>query len=963
MRYYKTGICVLLFFFVFCNVVFGVGVFENGRYVYYTNNSQPQISINITAGNERLFIDKGVFSSDNFEKVYIIPSEDRYLPLFASGSYNFLLDFGISNMNNPKFKLFVYDMSNNQVVPKGDSVDFSLVYDNVSPFMTYFLNDIKKSSKLMFKFNERISELKVSFDGLGTIRYNNIEYNNVLLNDIISIDVSSLNFKKDLYDITIEYVDLAGNVVVETKTVYVGLEDLKVELLTVNEDSSLKYNYDSKYPSFFNKTIYSSSSDFLIKIKTNKNANCFFSSSSYQFKEFYALNDKKLMESDSENLTHSVSVGKLDEKIWIACQNTYYESEIVYLSAVMGLGNTLINIEKYDPLTLSIIDFEPTGLVTNNPFSVLANTDNRAICNYRIDDAELLMMDTLNFTSFKKENVQTTVGTHELYFECFDVLGRKAVKNTNIQVDPNRGVSIVSYSPKYVAKTSSDIELTLSESNNDIKCRYSKTQKSKSSFLTLPLISNGVGNKRSFLLSGLVSGNNTVYIYCSKNDEISEDVISIIYDDKGMMIDNLKFINGKYKSDYLGSSLELELDFDLSSLVPVSKYTLTVVYKDDDNYSKTYSGSKPLYLKRDLNDSLKVVLVADNGLTTVTKEKMIKFDMDPPVVEIINVLQGKKITCTDPLSGCALIYYGFSKTDFDCLPNKIYANSSDVINVAGQVYMCAQAFDYVGLSSKVTVLVGDYKPKEEEKNTTVVDNKKDDKKTDTDDKKVTEPENPFKNIDEDDNTSDENNTGMIIGAVILLFATVGGGGYYAYKKGYLNKELEKLGIKTHMQNSGNDSLMQNNSSSAGKNNGMIYDSSSMPYSNRKVSSYDSGAEYDKHINKINSFIDSKISETSNVFAEFDEKKKKKDDDKDSDFDQKTLISKKKSKSNIIEEEDFDEFYKASKEIEKNIQMDDIKDQATSFEEYYKNKKKDKSELKDKDIKNKDSNKKDDEKSK
>ncbi len=939
---------------------------EVNKPTYYVSKTLPTIYVNISSGTKDLIVEKGVLKIDTKKYEYNITTK-RELLKFESHTYKFNLNQDISKLKNINFKLIIYDKETGEFVkPMGDPIDFAISYDNVKPEFVGVNYDISENSKyLILEFSERLQSLK--------IKINDIEVKNVDINTgplfldskNVKVDITDFEFDEKENILSLDFKDLAENKNSAQTDIYLPGTEFEIKLMTLRDDSSLSYNYntDIMYKNLFAKTIYSKDQTFDLKLRTSKKANCYFSSGidvSQGFPTISVVRTKKSFTTQN-NFEHSITVDtNIDKEIWVACQTFGTdETEILYLSESLDIGKSLIYLKKYLGGNLEIDLSEPSELVSNIPFSLFVDTNNRAVCTYELDGSKTGVMNTSNFINHIQGNIDVKKGDHKLKFECVDVLNNKKTVTNDIDVDPERGVKIVDYSPKYVMVPAADVEFFLSEYEG-VTCKFSPQRTSKSDFDKLNNVSK-VGlsrNKGTFSVSNLMPGKNELFIYCKKVPDIVENVLEIIYDTKGVQITNFSFVNGNYLSDYASSKESLSFKFNVDSLIPVSNFTARILDMSGKILiSKSFNGQS-LTLSGDFSNASKLQITGTNDAGyNGTFEKVIVYDLTPPIVDISFISGSLKIICVDYESSCSDKYYGFSQTNIDCLANKKY--ESENINPTGNNYVCVEAYNFAGLKTfEIKSLTNDNFQSLLPINKTIPTGQN---KTTNETKPVNngdkeEPrkdfnEDPFKKTDVEDNSGSDNFTYILIASIILLLAGVGGGGFYAYKKGYLDNELKKLGINVGKKNSaspatGTTSTSQNagtNSSAtgivAGQQASQQAQKGSVQFTPKPIVSSKKVEEssYDKHLKKLNSFIDSKISKSKSSFDKFDD-----GDSVSSSDNSKSQSETKKEAQNMKSVEEFDEFYEKSKKAEnvenrKSNLEKTIEQEADSFEEYQKKK--------------------------
>ena len=301
------------------------------------------------------------------------------------------------------------------------------------------------------------------------------------------------------------------------------------------------------------------------------------------------------------------------------------------------------------------------------------------------------------------------------------------------------------------------------------------------------------------------------------------------------------------------------------------------------------------------------------------------------------------VTCIDIETKCNDVWYGLSNSLLSCTPSLSYRDG-DLLDATGHSVICARAINSVGLlSDTTTVKTGEivsttngtssvggggsydnpFDGDDQTQGNTSVNVPINESVIDDTEDPVTPPSEPIEsyNPEEDSNTT----TVVILSALAFILLAAGGGGYYAYKKGYLNKQLEQLGIKvpTHT-----------GSSSTNDYYGSSVASSKTPISQRpQLTSGNQKSKYDEHLAKLNTFLDDTLDKKTSVFDSFKTSQKGRVEKYDD------TLAKPKGNSSAKKDAEFDDFYKASSS-NKSIDVNDTtsENEADKFEQYYKNKK-------------------------
>jgi len=970
MKFLKYISWILLSLFLVTNI-FSIGLFlENGDFTYYTNNPTPNINVTITSSKEPIYIKKASFTLnseinefDSFNDKTLLPSDLKRTFTFKLSDFNF---DNLTSTDIARFNLFVTDLNDKKITPQGDPTNISIKYGNSIPKIINFENNQEQyldvnNPNLDFIFSEEISKYEIYIGNNLKESYQNPSN---LRSDFLT------NFKINLSDKIIDgensfkiiFQDIYGNEGELKLKIYYIEETLKITLLTVKEDPGLKYNYDSNLPELFEGKIYTKEDTFNLVVETSKEGSCYFSSSLLNFDLFSnLLNESRTLMTTTNRKIHTYPITtSFDRKIWVYCHSDLYSQDGEYLSESMNLGQSLIPIEKYQYSNLEIIEIIPETKVTYSPFDLIIKTDHNAICSYKTS----LNSSYSNLTSddllSHKINLNLGNGVYSYDYSCFDAVNNIVTKSSTFEVNLNEGVQILNYTPKYSFSSSVSIKLQLTE---DAEARYSLEEKNIQDYNTLTQIS-GSGLTREFTVNSLTKGENEIFIYFKKGNSIFIRRITIVYDEEGPRIHNIIFVNHGIESDYLGSNKKIKYKLNVTSLMPISKYDILVSRNDELKIKKT-STSESGSISGDFSNAtnIKFTAIIEGGINTSSNKNLV-FDFEDPGLSFEVNGNEIKLSCFDPISGCYRIYYGIAKTSISCNPNKRY-HSNKTILIGENNYICAKAEDFVGneviLREPITegfnnnsgegwiedsdddgVIDSEdncldvYNPLQEDLNGNGIGDICEDgdgtevihygNETETNKSEIISEE-----VDDDlfglnEEYLPEEDSGvnyLVILAIAFVLVGVSGGGYYAYKKGYLNKELEKLGIKVKSNN-------------INKTNLGNYYSKTTPnkFSTQKIVPTNKvrGSTYDYHLDKLNKFIDGEINKGSSLFEKLKTKDKRKLNNRE------TLIKAKEQSSEDISQQDFDEFYSSSKDSKGKEKLT-AKKEAESFEEFYKNKKK------------------------
>lgn len=966
-----TGIVLMLFF---VSTSYGIGLYnEDGQFVYYTKNPSPTVEISITSPNQPVFVEKATLEINAQLKPEFLISES--LEPLQNKTYTFpVSNFDVNSLSSNDsvfFKLHIVDSLGEPISVTGDPNEFWIEADTSSPQMLF----PQINGTVIMTFNDRNYEFL--FD--ERLRAFEVYLNGELVRGDYNLNISENQYKdRFLYEFEHEmlkggrntakivYEDLAGNIgELEFQINYAG-GPLLLNMLTHADNNTLDYHYNINYSGLFDKTIFSSSNNYEMVLETNKESTCYLS---YTLLGWDSINNviEKQAFTTSDNFTHSFNVDvALMNKVWIACQNNVFEEEVIYLNNELGIQNDLINLEVYLGSPISIISTLPVGVQTSVPFNFEVQTNERAICMIKLGSGVFEEMTTTDYINHNMNSVTLNNGNYDIEYVCLDVLYHNATSKTSLEIDTGQGVSIISYEPKFAVSDPVDINILFSEAAN---CRYSTELVGIQNFFSLPELT-GTSQEKSFTASGLVEGENKFYIYCSKGNNANYNEIVINYDSTGIILSNLVFVNNGIESDYIGDPDEIDFEFDVDSSVPIETYYVKV-YDGADVIFEDEVGSNEVSINGNFRNATLVTVQAEDelGRLSNTLEKAIQIDLAPP--QVTPQIGGSSFTiaCFDAESGCYEIEYGVSDVSFSCNPTIKY-EAGDLIESGDYSYVCARAQDYVGndAMSEILELNGEFNVIDNFTNETgggtagdfgePVNDTDDFGNDDFEDNLTDDFDNEdggnddFDNEDNDDapvdpffpedgDGGDDGSGGginyLLIVALVLVIAGIGGGGYYAYKKGYLDEQLHKMGVDrkgSKYDKSANDFKPSVQT--------QIPTTTTRPVNNTPVQRSLSRDNYDEHLKKLNKFVDETINKKSDVFSNFGSMDKGKVEDYDD-----TLI--KKPKIRDISKEEFDDFYTKSTNLSGDLSEEkSLEKEAEDFEDFYKKKSDNKTNSVDKD---------------
>lgn len=894
--------------------VFSIGVFdEDGKYVYFVSKENPVINVSVKSLGERVTVNKSVLNVDNKKLELEIgetlnPTENLDIS-FRIDEYEegLLLDFEKVFF----WELEIFNFEDKKINPRGDPTSFEIKLDKTKPELILpkegeqvFLTNENKELSLVF--SEKISKHTIQINGEEFLTFQNPSKFERDFQKNFKIEFNEDDLIEGENLIKIIYEDIAENKNENSFLISFRGGDIGLDLLTSKDDSNLKYFYDENFVDFFNKTIFSSEDELKLTLITNKKSKCFFSTSLLEFDTFNNVRTKSEFDTQ-DNIKHTLNID-VGNKIWVACQNSAFIDDIIYLNDIMGFKSDLIELKKYVGPKIEITNLFPENLVTGVPFNIDVRTNARAVCKHTFQNTNDKVLETQNNILHSKKDVSSSNGRHPLKVSCFDSIGDTVQKTNTLEIDPEGGVKVVSFNPEFTDKSTITVDLTLSE---DALCKFSRKQEKSQDFPSLTQLT-GTGLTRAFTMSSLTRGDNFAFIYCQKGNEVPlSATLKIIFDNLGPQIENFTFVNKGIPSEFVGSNSEISFEFDVKTLIPIDTYFVKLELENETVNTEILSNSATI--TENFENAKKISIIAQNkiGKNSSRFEKSFKFDLVPPTTNIIKQGDRIRISCFDSNSGCHEIKYSFSDSGVDCKPSRTY-NISQSLPIEDKGFICAKSIDVAGNEDfKLEVLVKEFKIDEdlEDRNITEIINE-------INENDEVEKENSFlEDIDPFDRPSFDNEEEgisiVVIGSIVFLLLLVGGGGggFYAYKKGYLNEQLEKMGVLKTLPRSkeGNSRIYGNQ-----PNNPSSLTQRTQPKGKK-----------DDHLKRLNSFIDDTLDKRKKVFNNFNEKGKGKTRDYED-----TLLNKK--------DEEFDEFYE--KKEDKSKSSKNLKEDAEDFENYHKSKK-------------------------
>ncbi len=1011
-------ILILLFFQLFMFFVNSYVIIDGNNY-YFINKINPKINISIFAlgGNVNineatLFLvnESGEFQIQNFTIDYFQSNNFKtYLNFGDNETYIFNLDLSNYNLNNTFKFLLNATNEDGEIVNtySGDKLKFFLKFDNKKPELKNKENGtiVRLNTNLNiinFEANENLKGYVIElYDTNGLVESysdsKNYEENQILseYRKDFSLNIQNLDKNKN-YKLVVKITDLAGNI--KEYTFYlISNNFLNVEIISNKEDPNKNYFFDDTLPNFknfFNGSLYSRDNYINLTLRTSIPSKCYYSENLINFTNYTEILSHPSSYNNftsKESFEHYIKIDfSGSKKFEVFCISDLLfgnlnlgEETVYYLNEKFGFPKKLLKIKKYEG-DFSILDYSPISTVTKNPFLVYMKTSKKAVCEYNYSyNSQNGFLDNSNFIEHNK-SLNTQSGNYNLKLDCINRVGEHKIENLYLNVDLQKLVNIVSYKPKYTGKANVKINVTFSETPTE--CRYSNSEIQTSNYYSIPNSNKLSTTENPIILNfdyTLSKNNeNQIFIYCLKENLVSENTIVINYDKYGPQFKEIYFeTDALDKTNYtnMKKNFKVVYNFETNFSGNIDYYNITI-YNNSGVFENKIVKTNKYKINDDIieNGFVKFEVFAVNKRSnkkSITASINFKTDFNKPIVNAFNQNGYLKIECTDDISGCGSIFYGFYYNEGDnCLAINKYKDNENIKIKKNDNYVCVKAFDKAGNLESINKLINSnfadasdqdndgipdywedlYGLNKTNPNDAELDNDNDGlnnllefyfgtnpNKKDTDNDGCNdkfEYDNGYiGNFSGDCNTSSNSNSSLenatntnnsiiepvtnkdnqnesslpppqtdegfnygILVAIFIFLVVTGSGSYYAYKKGYLNDYLNKLGIKTNNLNKNNS-----NNSLANQN---LKNSNNIPKG--KVQS---------HIDKINKYIEKRNKDLEKILGGFEPKKVKK-------------IKKSENK-----EEDDDEFYESSLKINPN--SFDINKEAEQFEDYYKNKSK------------------------
>lgn len=971
------------------------------NYIYFVNSTNLDINLTMQSISRPLIFSHALVTTENktnFSKSFktqLNPKNIFSLNLDVTTFQNNGTFYSKELFEKEKYvdlNLFFEELNGNtytdQEIPSNVRIthyDPQLVLEK-NKFIVYLDSQEHIELKTIFK-NASQENLNI---GKNMISYSLVDLEGNILASSLELPMYSLsNLKQSLildffndyapgsYRFFLEFKNIAGTSFRENITINVEENYLDISLLTSQNDSSLSYFY-SNNTDLYGNVIYSGERDFEFKIKTNKEALCYFNTNSVSREyildsRLFSETQSKLMTSDGDFI-HSLSISPFitnstfTKYFWVGCtdslgiEKTTLHSSLS--SSLLDQGENLLF--SYYPEDLNLTLLYPThSLLTNNGFTTRIISSSKAQCSLIVDglsEKKTLMMeeeDYLDHQSF----LELINGKYVLKYSCIDVLNKETLLSQEIEMNDQLGVGINIEKQYYSGENSFKLSFTTSDIVES--CRYTRESLSNDEYDSFALIGSN-SNSFNLTLSPLYLGENKLYIYC-KAGIMSREETSILYANTGPQLSNFSFsFNGISTNDYVPEEGTIDLLFLVTTVIPVDFYEIALMTSNESETikipgsKKTGSYNEELTLKEDLREysSLSITPINEIGKRGNTLEKSFKFDMNPPEVSIIKNGNSWNIICIDPETTCDDIWYGFSNSLISCTPTYSY-NLGDLLDSSGYGAICARATNGVGMISEIVTLATgeivttpttdeDDEGESQSSSSGSKNNPFEDSKSAQENQSIEVPTSdtetpileedpeeppregnlPIENYEPEEESS--TTTIVILSALALILVAAGGGGYYAYKKGYLNKQLQQLGIKVSNQ-SPPSSISSNYYPETLKD---VKTTSSVP----SLTGGTQKSKYDEHLAKLNSFLDDTLDKKKSVFDSFKTSQKGRVETYND------TLAKPKGSNLKKESEEFSDFYKASESPKKSLPSGTTltpttsEDEADKFEEYYKKKK-------------------------
>lgn len=968
---------------VFISSSYAVLTYDNNDYpTYYVNSQNPLVNISVKSFADPFILKRAQI---NYEDIYEYnideqypenydPNEDLDSSSFgddpevvaeANKQFN-IYDFNSSNSeyelgedivfgNEDEFEFFLdidsIDEEGSTPETQGTPTRFDVVVDTQLPSIESTTNPEfvvgPDSPNVTIEFNEPLQYFKLIRDDevLAEEEIQSEQNEDFLTSYEHIIDGEEEN----LYDFDAVLIDRAGNRVEENFSVLYKGPPLEIDLKTKADDSSIPYYYNSTLSDLFGNTIYTDSQNFELTFETSKPATCYFTQELSEGSSIAGdsvegvlnhLGSNRYDEMNTnEGLNHTYSIeGASSSKkpFWVGCINNFNPEDTQMLSEDLTGEKGMLKHQYYDKDYSISVEAPPNFVGESRVFFRVDSTE-RAFCSVNSPDfSSFLLNSSQDFTQHTEDKTLET-GEYSLEFSCYDVVYENKIKNKELEVDEDAGIDIILsrdnyYQGKYYSD-SSQFDVSFTTSNEPESCGYSTEEiipTISEEFNSLTTIDSTISETQfSFSTSSLTQGSqNTHYIYCRDSEGVvTSKNLSVLYDPTGPVLSNLYYNNfGIRSQSYIGSTSKLSLEFDVDSIIPVDTFNITLIGDNStstsivENSKTEENYTKEITITDSLNEYHSVSILASTILNSTSSPLTNSFtvDISPPDVDLINIRGDWEVQCSDSQSDCAKSWIGTGTSEDSCQPVQEYSTNLS-LNTTGYSYVCAVSQNNAGVESSVEVKEiedaltnGTLERNESSQNESSLDNNQ--TETSQNNQSNESQEDPLDPEDppEDQTSSEDDNTPYYILTALLLAVAFGGaGGWYVYRKGYLDTQLKKMGIPVSKKGK-DDKKNQPGSSGVSSQN-----------TQQRPNLVSKKSKYDRHLKKLNKFLDDAMNKKQEVFDSFGGANKG--------TKSKSQGSTKKSKKS------FDEFYDASQNSSSK-QEDTIEKETQEFEEYYKKKK-------------------------
>jgi hypothetical protein len=674
------------------NVSFSIGLFDKGEFTNYINIENPKIKIELIQNPKSINVSHANLTRDGTSTII---SVNKIKAPFTTFSEIFKLEDDTNSLtldSKVSFELFVFDNATGErLFPQGNILKFNIKFDNSQINLIEKKFYLKKgNSPFILNFNKKIKSYKIKNGTQIVYELNSISENLKNYKNSFEITLGKEILKSSENKFVIEYEDIYGNSNEEEIMFYIkGTNPLKITLITNQEDSSLKYYYtkDKQFEKFYlnntEKILHLIGvGDFNLKIKTDKKSICKVSKNNHQ--RLSSTSDGNLF-STTDNLNFNVNIPSSWKYLKIFCYNLNFENSIIsfdYLKIFRSLK------KKFETIFES-----PKNVVTSNPFNLFIKTNKEAICFFKNNNIKSILTSTDSINHIYL-GISRNSGNNNINFVCYDKLHSKIDKTINFQLNLS-SIKLIDYSPKYTFRNSANLNFQISEKS---ECYVSRTE--ISDIEVVKSLSKTIGNNtlKTTIITNLEKGDNKFFVYCIKDGEKQENTLNIIYDSEKPKIENLTFLDStNSKVSFLNTYSMIKFKVDKISKIPISKYLITLKYKENETKKLELSDSPILSINQNIEDLISLTIIPVNALNIsgIGIDKAVKFDFEVPKVEIPKTLVSRKleISSSDNLSGVKSVLYGFSTNEDSCAPNKEYKDSIITYIPDEFNYICTKVYD------------------------------------------------------------------------------------------------------------------------------------------------------------------------------------------------------------------------------------------------------------------------------